>query len=133
MARIGRVDRRRALGAVGEGLAAAHLAGRGYRILERNFRTNRGELDLVAADPRSLVFCEVKTRVTGTAAGPAGPLDGIGPRKRRRLRLMAKEWLRSSGARRDRDRPPDLRFDAIGVTLTPAGALVELEHVEDAF
>jgi len=101
-------------------------------VLGRNFRTTSGELDLVVADPRAIVFCEVKTRVSGTVAGPAGPLDAIGPRKRLRVRRMAREWLRSDAAvaRPSRD---ILRFDAIGVTMSPAGELLLLEHVEDAF
>jgi len=124
------VDRRRDRGALGERIAAEHLEHRGYWIVERNFRTRYGELDLVAADQRSIVFCEVKTRVAGGAAGPAGPLDAIGPRKCRRLRALAREWLATTSERPHR---PDLRFDAIGVTLTPSGRLLALEHLEGAF
>ena len=124
-------DPRRGLGELGERLAGDHLERGGYVILERNFRCRLGELDIVAADARSLVFCEVKTRVAGSRAGPAAPLDAIGARKRRRLRRMAGEWLRTHREARPRRR--SLRFDAIGVTVTPAGALLELEHVEDAF
>ena len=126
-------DPRRTRGHRGERLAERHLAVAGYRILERNFRTRHGELDLVAANERALVFCEVKTRVAGTAAGPAGPLEGIGPAKRRRLRLMAAQWL-AARAGEGRGPPcPSLRFDAIGVTLDRRGSLLSLEHVEDAF
>lgn len=125
-------DPRRARGALGERLAEKHLAAVGYRVVERNFRTRYGELDLVAASSRALVFCEVKTRVEGTLGGPASPLEAIGRDKRRRLRLMAAQWL-SNQAGEDRPTPAVLRFDAIGVTLTAAGGLVRLEHVEDAF
>jgi putative endonuclease len=125
-------DRRTVLGARGEGLACEHLQRAGYRIVERNARCGRlGELDVIAIDGRTIVFCEVKTRAAGTTAGPDGPLDAIGPVKRRRLRRLAAEWLRTrpqpSGA------PPWIRFDAIGVTLGRSGALVALDHVEDAF
>ena len=105
---------------------------RGYRILERNFRTARGEVDLVAASPRALVFCEVKTRIAGGRVGPEAPLDAIGITKRRRLRRLATAWLSSRPAAA-RPRRPELRFDAIGVTLGRRGELVRLEHVEDAF
>ena len=54
-----REDPRRRLGAAGERLAAAHLEARGFRLLDRNFRTRYGELDLVAVDARYLVFCDV--------------------------------------------------------------------------
>lgn len=120
------------VGARGERLAERHLAGSGYRILDRNFRTRFGELDLIAAGAGCLVFCEVKTRVEGTAGGPAGPFDAIGPRKRRQLRLMAREWL-ASRARHDRPPTAGVRFDAIAVTLRPGGELLRLEHLEDAF
>lgn len=113
-------------------MAEEHLAAAGYAVVERNFRTRYGELDLVAADSRALVFCEVKTRMEGSRGGPASPLEGIGPGKRRRLRLMAAQWL-ASRRPDERPRPPLLRFDAIGVTLGVGGRLIELEHLEDAF
>lgn len=124
-------DPRRRLGVLGERLAHEHLERSGYEILERNFRCPAGELDIVAADARSLVFCEVKTRVCGSRAGPPGPLDAIGPGKRRRLRRLASEWLHARGE--DRPFRGALRFDAIGVTVNRAGGLLALEHVEDAF
>ena len=124
--------RRIRIGAHGERLAGEHLERAGYTVLERNARCGRlGELDIVARGDRCLVFCEVKTRVEGTSAGPAGPLDAIGPNKRRRLRRLAGEWLRSRP--QEGDRPPWIRFDAIGVTVDRSGALLALEHVEDAF
>jgi len=124
-------DPRRGLGTLGERLAGEHLERAGYEILERNFRCRLGELDLVAASESALVFCEVKTRVAGGRCGPAGPLDAIGPGKRRRLRSLAGEWLHRHGG--DRSYRATLRFDAIGVTVNRAGGLLALEHVEDAF
>ena len=131
MAVEGSSDPRRRLGALGERLAVQHLERAGYLVVERNWRSRLGELDIVAADPATLVFCEVKTRVVGGRSGPLAPLDAVGPRKRRRLRLLAREWLSErSGARTGRRL---LRFDAIGVTVDRAGRLLSLEHVEDAF
>jgi putative endonuclease len=123
-------DPRRRRGERGEQIAAEHLERRGYRIVARNFRTRYGELDLVAADSRALVFCEVKTRIAGGRSGPACGLDAIGPAKRKQVRALATQWLASTA---DRPHRPDVRFDAIGVTLTPRGELLALEHVEDAF
>jgi putative endonuclease len=94
-------DPRRELGAKGEALARRHLEARGYTLLDANFRTRHGELDLVAADPGHLVFCEVKTRVLSGPPGELGPLAAIGARKRRQVRSMAREWL----AQRARGRP----------------------------
>jgi putative endonuclease len=125
-------DQRRRHGELGEQIAEEHLARRGYTIVARNFRTRYGELDIVAADDHSLVFCEVKTRIAGSRRGPDGPLDAIGQRKRDRLRRMATQWL-AEASHGSRPRPPGIRFDAIGVMLTPAGRLLALEHLENAF
>ena len=130
-------DRRRSLGKLGESLAARHLEAHGYEVLERNFRTREGELDLVLSGAGCLVFCEVKTRLAGRAeratGGPAGPLDAIGSRKRKRLRMLAARWLTTRAAGAERPSEPDLRFDAIGITLDGQGRVLALEHVEDAF
>jgi putative endonuclease len=124
-------DPRRRLGDRGERLACKHLEARGFEVLERNFRTRRGELDVVARNERFLVFCEVKTRILSEATRPLGPFAAIGPRKRRRLRLMAREWLATRTV--SGPRPPELRFDAIGVEFDAAGRMTTLEHLEDAF
>lgn len=125
-------DPRRRLGALGERYAEAHLVRSGYRVVERNFRTRAGELDLIVRGWGCLVFCEVRARVAAATSAPGGPLESIGPGKRRRLRLMAREWL-AAGHAGGRCGAAELRFDAIGVTLTADGRLVDLEHVEDAF
>ena len=124
-------DPRRLVGALGEDLARGHLEARGYRVIDANFRTRHGELDLVAADERRIVFCEVKTRVVARPAGELGPFASIGARKRRRVRLMAREWLSSPG--RQEVWRPELRFDAIGIELDLRGRLLSLEHLEGAF
>jgi putative endonuclease len=119
-------DLRHRLGQAGEQLAAEHLERRGLAIVARNHRTRWGEIDLIAADDRRIVFCEVKTR----RAGAAGPFDGLREAQRRRLRRMAVAWLQQHP---DRPRTPDLRFDAIGVVIDARGRLVSLEHLEGAF
>src|SRR5688572_7014521 len=126
-------DLRRTRGSLGERIAADHLADAGYEILDRNFRTRRGELDLVAANADAIVFCEVKTRVAGGRSGPAVALDAVGPAKRRRLRGLATSWLHERRAELGAPRRERLRFDAIGITISPGGRLLALEHVEDAF
>jgi putative endonuclease len=119
---------RRNLGAAGERLAAEHLQRLGFQILERNFRTRWGELDLVAFDGRVMAFCEVKTRRAPGSRGNA--LEAVSPRKQAQVRRMAGVWL---AQRRNRPRARQLRLDAIGVTLDPAGRLLALEHLEGAF
>jgi putative endonuclease len=125
-------DPRRRLGARGEELAARHLEARGFEVVERNFRTRYGELDVVARDERFLVFCEVKTRIVRLATREVlGPFASIGTRKQRQVRAMAREWL-AAGAL-EGPRPPELRFDAIGVSFDAQGRLLSLEHLEAAF
>ncbi len=122
------VDPRRGVGVTGEALASEHLERRGFRILERNFRTRWGELDIVAYDGRTLVFCEVKAR--RNRPGGVSPLESVHPRKRSQVRRMAARWL---SERPSRPRAASLRFDVIGVTLDGAGRLLELTHLEGAF
>jgi putative endonuclease len=125
-------DPRRRLGDRGEELAARHLKARGYEIVERNFRTRYGELDIVARDQRVLIFCEVKTRIVRLATRDVlGPFAAIGLRKQRQVRAMAREWL--GQGRLDGPRPAELRFDAIGVSFDATGRLLSLEHLEGAF
>ncbi len=119
---------RHRLGVAGEQLAAEHLSRRGFRIVERNYRTRWGELDIVAYDGRTLAFCEVKSRRAGGSAG--GPMEAVGPLKQAQVRKMAGAWLIQ---RRDRPRADIIRFDAIGVTFDGAGKLVSLDHLEGAF
>src|SRR6266446_2108922 len=126
-------DQRRSRGQLGERIAERHLERRGYRVIERNYRTRYGEIDLIAVDRRAIVFCEVKTRRSPGRAGPAGPLDAIGPSKRRRLRMMAAQWLAARRNDPERPRRSELRFDAIGITLGAGDRLVALDHVEGAF
>jgi Holliday junction resolvase-like predicted endonuclease len=65
------------------------------------------------------------------SSGPQAPLDAIGPAKRRQVRRMARQWLTETASQRPhRD---ELRFDAIGVILSARGAVLALEHLEDAF
>ena len=126
-------DRRAGIGSAGEQLAVEHLIRCGYEIVERNFRTRFGELDIIALTGSTIVFCEVKTRVA--RHGPAGsvaenPLESVHARKQGKVRAMAGRWLKERG---DRPRSDELRFDAIGVTLDQSGALLALDHLEGAF
>ncbi len=111
------------LGALGEQLAADHLRECGLVVLERNWRCQYGELDVVAADisSRTVVFVEVKTRTSERFGGLA---QAVTAEKVRRLRRLAGLWL----ARQD-DRWAAIRIDVIGVRIgrrrTP-----EITHLE---
>lgn len=113
---------RRETGQCGEDYAAQYLTEQGWDILDRNWRCNAGELDIVAAPPgvaSTVVFCEVKTR-RGLGFGP--PLEAITDQKMDKLREVALHWLKAHGAS-----ARHLRFDGIGVLLGSGGA-VKLVH-----
>ncbi len=98
---------RRALGAHGERLAARWYEARGYTVVDRNWRCRDGELDLVLAKGRTVVFCEVKTR---SSAAYGSPAEAVTRTKQLRLRRLAVRWLDEHEAR-----PGGLRFDVAGV------------------
>jgi putative endonuclease len=126
---------RRRVGQLGERIAARHLERSGYRIIARNYRVRDGEIDLVATEDATLVFCEVKAIVAREAStrGPAYTLEAVGPAKRRQLRRVARSWLTERGKQTSTRGCVDIRFDAIGVLLSPRGELLNLEHVQNAF
>ena len=113
------------LGRQGEALAAQHLERLGFAILHRGYRTRFGELDLIACDGTTLVFCEVKTR-----RGRGNPWHALGPAKQQQVRKMARAFLHEV---EDRPRVPHVRLDAIGVVVDGRGRMVRLDHVEGAF
>jgi len=121
-------DVRHRLGQRGEQLACEHLLRLGFEIIERNYRTRWGELDIVAFDGRVLAFCEVKTRRVSLAG--ALPVEAVHLRKQSRVRKMAGSWLIE---RTERPYGEVIRFDAIGVVLDGQDRLVSLEHLEGAF
>lgn len=88
MAKSGR--QRLAIGRWGEDVAARYLAQQGYRIVERNYRTPAGELDIIAQDGEALVFVEVKTRRTSTF-GP--PQAAVTPAKAAHIIAAAQHYL----------------------------------------
>lgn len=96
------------LGQRGEDLAARYLEGLGYMIVDRNWRSRGGELDIVAQDADTTVFVEVKTRA---GLGFGHPFEAITELKLARLRRLAMAWC---DAHPDRRRGP-VRIDAIAV------------------
>ena len=76
---------RQRLGAVGEAMACAALELRGYRIVERNYRTRSGEIDIVSMDGDTVVFVEVKTKSDGSFGDP---VEEVTPQKQRQLVSM---------------------------------------------
>jgi len=83
-------DPRQALGVSGEDLACAELQRRGYAIVERRYRTRFGEIDIIARDGLTIVFVEVKARMTQDFGGAAAAMTGW---KQRRIAGMALDYL----------------------------------------
>jgi len=101
----------RSPGRLGEDAAARFLASRGLRVIARNVRARRGEIDIVALDGRALVFVEVKARTVRPGVEITG-LEKIHSRKRAALRRAVKRYRRTWG--RDAE---SCRLDAVVVEL----------------
>ena len=116
---------RQGLGRLGERLAAEKLIADGYRVLERNFRCQYGEIDIVAEDEQELVFVEVKTR-RGVAFGR--PEEAVTWRKQRKIVQVATCYLDLHACF---ERP--WRVDVIAVQLSVSGKLEEIRIYQQAF
>ena len=118
-------ENRRKTGKDMEDLAAAYLAERGVRILERNFRSREAEIDLVGAEGQTLVFIEVKARRSGSRSGCAA--EAVGPAKQRKICRCADYYMYIKGI------DPcmrSVRFDVLAIT---AGEKCGIEWIRDAF
>lgn len=111
-----------ALGELGERLASDFLQRAGLRIVDRNYRTNWGEIDIVCRDDSTLVFVEVKTR---SSAEVAQPHESVGHRKRSKLRLLAEHYIATHNCD-----DVEVRFDVISIVL---GEKPTIEHIVGAF
>jgi putative endonuclease len=118
------VSSRRSEGSYFEDLTSSYLQSKGYRILDRNVRILRKEVDIVAVDRDTIVFVEVKGRRSrrfGTA------FESVGTRKRARITKVAGAYL---GQHNLADR--QCRFDVVSVILDDKEH-PEFEHIENAF
>lgn len=116
-------NHRQSLGRLGESLAAAFLKNKGYKILERNWRTPYGEIDLVASHEESVIFVEVKTR-TNSSLGP--PEISITPRKEEHMRSAAEYYIQQHP-----DLLTDWRIDLITIQLRRNDAPALIDHFEN--
>ena len=117
-------DGRQELGRQGESDAVRFLVNAGLVILDRNWRSRRGEIDIIARDGADLVFVEVKTRAS-LAYGH--PFEAVTPAKLARLRVLASQWCEAhpftSGNR---------RIDVVSI-LAPPGQPMRIEHLRGVF
>ena len=112
---------RQALGAYGERVAAAHLTDQGMLVLDRNWRCDEGELDLVLRDGGVLVACEVKTR---RGDGCGSPHEAVDPVRLERLHRLVWRWAEEHDIR-----PEEVRVDLVAVLRPRRGASI-VDHVE---
>ena len=110
------------LGRLGEGLAVDFLLQKGYAILEKNWRFQKAEVDIIASKGEVLAAVEVKTRSTKEFGDPQ---DFVKEKKMRLLTLAINEYVEQN------DLDVEVRFDIIAITKTKEG--LDIEHLEDAF
>jgi putative endonuclease len=116
---------RKSLGQEGERIAERYLKGKGYKIVDCNFHTRWGELDIVARDKDVVVFVEVKAR---SDADFARPEESVTPTKQEHLKRAAELWLLENY----KGELPACRFDVISVVFDEDGKHI-IEHFTDAF
>jgi len=115
--------RRRDTGILGERLAAEFLRGRGYQVLETNYRCLEGEIDIVTRHGDSLVFVEVRTKQSKQFGTPE---ESITPVKKERMRLAAARYREAHD-----DLPEQWRIDVVVVELS-RGKPTRIELIENA-
>jgi putative endonuclease len=110
------------LGIRGEELAVSLLLSKGYKILCRNHRVGRGELDIICMDSEELVFVEVKTRQTGYFGEP---YLSVTKKKQRQIVNLADLYIKRNGL------DCSARFDVISVVMNSIERTVN--HIQNAF
>ncbi len=111
------------LGRRGETIASRYLEGKGYQILEKNYRALRGEIDIIARKRGEITFVEVKS---GRSLRFGPPLERVDLRKQRQIAKVALAWLQSKGL----EEVP-CRFDVLSITEERGS--IRIEHIQDAF
>lgn len=112
-------------GQSGEALAERYLLGQGLTILERGWRSGALEVDLIAQEADELVIVEVKTR--SLQAGYPSPIEAVDRRKQRNLIRAANAYLIEKRLQLS------VRYDVVGILLSPIEGEVIVEHVRSAF
>jgi len=110
----------RSKGASGEEIAAKYLIKKGFKILEKNYNTRLGEIDIIALDKKTVVFIEVKT---ATQKGFGDPINWVPPRKQVRIIRTSQVYMKNHGTTETL-----MRFDVVAID-----ADMRVNHVRDAF
>ena len=116
-------DNRQKLGQRGESLAVWYLKKNGYRIIEQNYRTQLGEIDIVAKEKNTIVFVEVKSR---RSVRYGSPKWAVTPRKQRKISTVALQYLKTT-----RQMNARARFDVVAIISNRDDPQIEI--VKNAF
>ena len=116
-------NNRQKLGQTGESLAAWYLKKNGYNIIEQNYRTPLGEIDIIAREKKIIVFVEVKSRRSNRFGNPKW---AVTPQKQRKISRVALQYLKST-----RQMNISARFDVVAVSSNRDEPRIEI--VKNAF
>lgn len=116
-------NRKQEIGQKGESVAVRYLKKQGYKIIERNYRSKAGEIDIIAREKRTLVFVEVKTRRSRSFGSPKW---AVTPKKQKAISMAALYYLKMTDQTN-----VDARFDVVSILARGEDTLIEL--VRNAF
>ena len=116
-------NRQQKFGESGENLAAWYLKQNGYKIIEQNYRSRMGEIDIIAKDGKTIVFVEVKSR---RSIRYGSPKWAVTPKKQRKISMVALHYLKTT-----QQTDTKARFDVVAITSNQDEPQIEI--VENAF
>ncbi|MEG1631757.1 MAG: YraN family protein [Hydrogenoanaerobacterium sp.] len=117
------ITEKRRIGNVGEDRAAEYLEDENYKIVQRNYNTGVGEIDIIAQNDKYIIFAEVKTRSEASLETPA---EAVTKAKQRRIIKTTQKYLSENSC------SLQPRFDVIEV-ITSEDAITGINHLENAF
>jgi putative endonuclease len=121
MPKIGSYMNKKQKGKQGENMAVAHLQAQGYQIINRNYKPQGAEIDIIAQKAGIMVFVEVRSRKNNDFGYPE---ESVNVAKQERIKRTAEHFIAAQ------DWQGDIRFDIIAITWSDPP---ELMHFEDAF
>lgn len=113
-------------GRKGEEIAAEHLRKKGYKVLEQNYQTRYGELDLICTHKNEIIFVEVKLKI-GERFGT--PEEMVGKRKLSQVQRTAEAFLQKNY----RLREFDPRIDVVAIVLSEDNSVSRIDHYENVY
>ena len=117
------LNQRQKFGEKGESIAARYLKKAGYKILEKNYRSQLGEIDIIAKDGETIVFVEVKSRRSVQFGSPKW---AVTPQKQRKISMVALQYLKAKAKNNAK-----ARFDVVTIIATKEKQTIEL--IKNAF